>query len=560
MNQPNAEAARFDDLVRTYFHAWFRYHPEAAVDAGVPGYAHLLTPCAEEEKGALICLNDELRVALEDFDVGKLDLDRRVDHEILAGASQLENQYLLDIEPRQPDPQRWLPVNAIYQLTIRQVENFDEAMMARLAAIPTHLNAAQLRLSAQAREIPLLWVQSAATSARGGAGFVRALVAHPKIVVSANRAVLTKHLEQAAVALLHFADFLERGVATEAEGSFACGEEYFVCLLRQRHFLDVGVETLLAFGQRLAERTQRELVTACEEVFGHRDVTRAVRTIQLRHPRAERLLAVYAETLHAARDFVAAHALVTLPAPERIEVVDTPMFLRHQIPFAAYCEPAPNEPSQIGYYYVTPPADEEQLAEHDEIGLMHTCVHEAYPGHHLHFVTANRHAAARTLPRLLNPSATCYEGWALYCEQLMVEQGFLSRPESRILLLRDRLWRALRIGIDIELHARGLTLEAAADRLVGALDFPRAQAIADITWYTQSPTAPLGYATGWALINALRDRVRSAEPQTSLQSFHDRLLSAGAIAAPLAMRRVFGAPTWREVERTVFGETLNEAA
>ena len=554
MSKSTTETARFDELILTYYRAWFRYHPEAAVDAGVPGYAHLLTPCGDEEKGALVCLNDELRVELENIDIEALDADRRVDYDILVGAAQLENQYLLDIESLHPDPNRWLPVNAIYQLTIRAVPNFDDAMASRLAAIPAHLSAAQMRLSAKARYVPVLWTHAAVSEARGGAEFVRQLATHPKIASSAKRELITTQIEKAAAALARYAEFLDSVVAPEAKGTFACGTEYFNHLLRHRHFLDVDADTLHAFGQRLLENTQRELEAACEDVFGHRDVARAIRKIQSRHPSADKLLATYTDTMRAAREFVAECGLVTLPATQRLEVIDTPAFLRHQIPFAAYCEPAPNDAEQVGYYYVTPPVDAEQLSEHDEIGLMHTCVHEAFPGHHLHFVTVNGHAAARSLPRLLNASATCYEGWALYCEQLMHEEGFLDRPESRILLLRDRLWRALRICIDVELHTRGLTLEAAADRMVAVLGFPRTQAIADITWYTQSPTVPLGYATGWALINALRDGVRSAEPKMSLQSFHDRLLSAGAIAAPLGMQRAFGAQRWNEARATVFGE------
>ncbi len=552
-SQPVPEATRFDELVAAYYRAWFRYHPEQAVEAGVPGYAHLLTARGEEERGALICLNDELRVELEEINADALDPDRRMEYHILSGASEIENRHIIDIDPLHPDPQRWLPINAIYQLTIRHVENFDEAMAGRLATIPGHLSAAQMRLSTRAGRIPSLWVHAAAVSARAGVDFVRGLATHPKIVNSAKCEILTAHLEKAAVALAHFADFLEGGVAGEAKGSFACGREYFEHLLRQRHFLDVDADALHAFGERLIERTRQELESACEEVYGHRDIARALGTIQSRHPDAQQLRAVYTDTIRAARKFIAEHALVTLPATEHIEVVETPVFLRHQIPFAAYCDPAPNDPAQHGYYYLTPPADAAALAEHDEIGLMHTCVHEAYPGHHLHFVTVNGSASARTLPRLLNASATSYEGWALYCEQLMQEQGFLNRPESRILLLRDRLWRALRVCIDVELHTRELTLEAAADRLVSVLGFPRAQAIADVTWYTQSPTVPLGYATGWALINALRAKVRAAEPNVSLRSFHDRLLSAGAIALPLAIQRVFGEPVWRDVRRAVFG-------
>jgi uncharacterized protein (DUF885 family) len=555
VTQPVTEVDHFDELLREYYHAWFRYHPEAAVDAGVPGYAHLLAPYTDEDKGALICLNDELRVELDEIDIAALDPDRRMDYQILTGAAQLENRYLLDIEPHRPDPHRCLPVHAIYQLTVRNVKNFDEAMMSRLAAVPAHLSGAQMRLASKARDVPSLWAQSAATEARSGAAFVRSLSAHPKLNASAERAVLEAHAEKAAAALARFADFLEQVIVPDARGSFACGEDYFAHLLRARHFLDVDANRLHAFGQRLLEATQRELKSACQALYGHDDVPRALKEIQSHHPTADELLDVYARTMRTAREFVASHDLVTLPSDERVDVVPTPTFLRHQIPFAAYYDPAPGDAVQVGLYYVTPPVDEEQLHEHDDVGLMHTCVHEAYPGHHLHFTTLNRNAAARSYPRLLNASAACYEGWALYCEQLMYEQGFLNRPESRIVLLRDRLWRALRICLDVELHTRGLTLDAAADRMVAVLGFPRSQALADLTWYTQSPTVPLGYATGWALINALRDHVHAHEPDIALRTFHDRLLSSGAIALPLGIRRSFGDDAWTDIAADVFRGT-----
>ncbi|HEX9812936.1 MAG TPA: DUF885 domain-containing protein, partial [Burkholderiales bacterium] len=516
-------AARFDELAQSYYRTWFRFHPEAAVDVGVPGYAHLLTPGPEERRGPLVCLNDELRVALEALDANALDPDRRVDYDVLCGAIQIENQYLLDREPSCPDPRRWLPVNAIYQLTIRTVEDLPRALGTRLDAIPSHLKSAETGLAQRAAYVPPRWATSTITAARRGAEFVRDLPGHPMVATLSMRAALAVSAARAAEALFHFAGFLERDVAPVAKGEFACGSAYFDLLLRRRHFLDVSADALHAFGGRLFERTRAELEAECAVQFGRRDALRVVREIQKRHPAFESLLATYAERMRAAREFVVAKNLVTMPERERLDVVATPAFMRHEIPFAAYSEPASSDPEQHGRYYVTPPINEEQLAEHDEVGLAHTSVHEAYPGHHLQFVTANLNAVARTLPRLLNASASFYEGWALYSEQLMQEQGFLDRPESRIVLLRDRLWRALRVMLDVELHTRGLSFDAAADRMVAALGFPRAQAEADLAWYTRSPTVPLGYAIGWKLINALRDRVAGDDRGAGLRAFHDRL-------------------------------------
>ncbi len=545
-----ARDAAFDELLRGYYRAWFRYHPEAAVDAGVAGYAHLLTPFTEEEMGALVCLNDELTVGLEEIDPGQLDADRRIDYWLARGAAGIENRRLLELDTRQPDPMRVVPVNAIYQLTIRPVDDFAEALRARLEAIPEHLAAARDFLVARASLVPRLWAESAATAAAHGIELLRALPSHPKLAGLAARERLSKALAQAGQALSGFAEFLRRDVVPGAEGSVACGARYFEQLLRQRHFLDVDVDRLYAFGQRLAAETESELKRACRALIGSDDIAAALTYVRREHPRREELLAAYRQQMQAARDFLATHDLVTLPARERLEVVETPVFLRHQIPFAAYCDPAPNDPEQHGYYYVTPPADEAELAEHDLVGIGHTCVHEAWPGHHLHFVSTNLNAVARRLPRLLNASAACYEGWALYSESLMHEQGFLAASESRFVLLRDRLWRALRILIDIDLHVRGLAPEQAAERLARQLGFAPSQALAEVTWYSRAPTVPLGYATGWAVIVALRRRAL-IEGMT-LKAFHDRLLSAGAIALPLAIARAFGEAHWAAVRDEVF--------
>ncbi|MFQ5761372.1 MAG: DUF885 domain-containing protein, partial [Acidiferrobacterales bacterium] len=452
MNESSSPKSSFEALVKEYYQAWFRYHPEAAVEVGVPGYEHLLMPFGDDDKGALVCLNDELRIGLEELDSSTLTDDQRVDRDILYGAALLENQYLLDIESRSPDPVRLLPIYAIYQLTIRPLPDLAAAMLARLNAISEHMARAKDHLHARASLIPLLWIESAATGARRGCEFLQALPQHPKVAeTEINATELDSAITNAIQALRDYGQFLDNELAPRSQGEFACGQSYFGNLLRYRHFLEIEIDQLYELGQQIFRQAERDLTDTCKNLFGHRDVAAATATIQGDHPSKTELLSVYQQQMQAARDFVVSHELVTMPEKERLDVVDTPVFMRHQIPFAAYSDPAPNDVEQHGYYYVTPPADEEQLAEHNYPGLMHTCVHEAWPGHHHQFVTANLNPSARTLPRLLNPSSTLYEGWALYCEQLMHEQGFLNRPEQRFILLKDRLWRALRIIIDVEI-------------------------------------------------------------------------------------------------------------
>ena len=143
-----------------------------------------------------------------------------------------------------------------------------------------------------------------------------------------------------------------------------------------------------------------------------------------------------------------------------------------------------------------------------------------------------------------------YEGWALYCEQLMVEQGFLDQPLSAFILLKDRLWRALRVLIDVDLHVNNMPEEQAAARLCDRLGFTKDQAMADISWYSHAPTVPMSYALGWAMINALRDR-QIKNDSFKLNEFHDKLLASGSISLPWVIKRQFGAKALDDVMSTI---------
>jgi len=135
----------------------------------------------------------------------------------------------------------------------------------------------------------------------------------------------------------------------------------------------------------------------------------------------------------------------------------------------------------------------------------------------------------------------------------MLEQGFLNHPYSEAVMLRDRLWRALRIVLDVELHTRGLTQDAAARRLSDTLAMPLEQARADILWYSQAPTVAMGYATGWALLQALRENQLPESRQAQLKAFHDQILGCGSIALPLAIQHQFGEQCWQTVSTRVLG-------
>jgi len=536
------------EIIDRYYRTWFRFYPELAVDVGVDGYAHLLKPYGDDEISALKVLNEKLISTLDELDFSQLSQDQQIDAQLMRGSALLQLESAAIRDWRVTNPSRFLPVHAIYQLTLHELDNKKEAFKDRLAAIPAHLRGARSWLSIEPESIPKIWLDSAITEAEAGAEYFRSLKQHPEI----NAYHVSEALDQAAHALDDFANFMRNELSEKAKGGFACGRKYFDLVLRERHFLNIDADELYAFGEKLFKQTDKELKAITTELNGSDDVAALMKKIQLNTaPSKVSLLNEYRQQMQAAHQFVIEHDIVTLPEKENLSVVETPAFLQHQIPFAAYYEPTATDVKQQGYYYVTPPQSDEELAEHNLISLKHTCVHEAWPGHHLQFVTANLKASSSTLPRLLNASASFYEGWALYCEEMMHELGFIEEKESRFILLKDRLWRALRIMIDVGLHTRDLSVDDAAMLMQEKLGFSHEQAMGDLTWYTSAPGVPMGYATGWSLINHLKKQELEKDG-FQLKSFHDTLLSSGSIALPLAIVRGFGLSAWQSAHKAVF--------
>src|SRR5690606_19854487 len=104
-------------------------------------------------------------------------------------------------------------------------------------------------------------------------------------------------------------------------------------------------------------------------------------------------LEAYRSAMRRARQHLIDRDLVTIPDDERIEVVETPEYLRNMVPFAAYFEPAKFDANPKGIYIVTPSVGEADgaMREHNYASISNTSIHEAYPGHHLQLSVAGKH-------------------------------------------------------------------------------------------------------------------------------------------------------------------------
>jgi uncharacterized protein (DUF885 family) len=162
-----------------------------------------------------------------------------------------------------------------------------------------------------------------------------------------------------------------------------------------------------------------------------------------------------------------------------------------------------------------------------------TALHEGYPGHHLQLLAA--YAQPRTVRKLLWSPLTV-EGWALYCEEMMGEEGYYTSLEERLFQKTALLLRACRVVVDIGLHTRGWTVEQAVAFLQDRVHHDRAMLEAEVLRYCAEPVYQLCYAVGRRELLALRDAYRVAHGSGfQLRSFHDDVLRFGGL--PVALTR-----------------------
>ena len=236
-----------------------------------------------------------------------------------------------------------------------------------------------------------------------------------------------------------------------------------------------------------------------------------------------------------ARDHLVEHDLVTIPDGERLEVIATPEYLRNVMPFAAYFDPPRFDRDPTGVYIVTPSVDGDPAAmrEHNRASISNTSIHEAFPGHHLQLTAAITHPS---LIRAIADAPEFTEGWGMYSEQVMREEGFDDAPPFRLMLHTDAIWRACRIILDVRLHRGEISVADAIDFLIRHTGFERPNAVAEVERYTSTPTYQLSYLLGKVMILRLRDdERRRLGADFSLKRFHDALIYAGSL--PVSFHR-----------------------
>jgi uncharacterized protein (DUF885 family) len=528
---------RFYDLVEARFRRLMRDNPIAATFYGIHDYDDQLGDGGRETLLAELAADRTHLAEVEGLDPEGLSAAVRFERDL-----EIHNlrRGIFEIDELRVWQRRSLALDTIgdglFLSFARDYASLAERLdkiAGRLEAVPRFLDEARTRSSEpQVR----LWQQlEIETAGQMPALFDEVVAAGRGVVGAAEQRRLERAAAAATVAVELFTTWLE-GTLASAVDEFAIGRERHDALVGLRAFDGLDADQILALGeQKLAEELAARTATA-REIDPDASEEDVIARVKDDHAaRFDDALEGYRVAMRRARAHLIEHDLVTVPDDERIDVIETPEYLRNVLPFAAYFSPAVFDPDPKGIYIVTPSVhgDPDAMREHNRASISNTSIHEAYPGHHLQLDIARRN---RSLTRLLTDAPEFVEGWGMYSELMMREQGFDTDPEFRLILHTDAAWRACRIILDVRLHRGEISVDEAIDFLVAKTRFERDNAAAEVKWYTYRPTYPLSYLLGRTLLLELRAaEQRRLGDAFSLRDFHDSLLRNGSL--PISFHR-----------------------
>ena len=539
-------SAPFSSLVKEYLDERYDESPTWASMLGLTAYDErsedLSAEAFRRRDAAVLDWTKRLRAVGDDA----LDPDERIDRDvILASLRGRELMQPREEWKRQPNTYLNPSLGGVFTLflhRLRPERDLAEAARARLLAVTRQVADGKTNLDLALA--PRVYVERAIGQAKAAARYARELVP-AEVKDPTLRQKVAEAGATAAGAYEDFSAFLEANKA-RAAGEYAIGEQLYTALLREKELLPLDTRELRERGREQYDLLSNEANKIAQRIDGGGTWTEVCERLNRVHAQTpDAMRAEYEEWTERARSFLVDTGLVTLPPGERCTVEPSPHYQRPIQAVASYNQPPAFSNSLHGHFFVpyppdgTPPEEvQKRLEGNCSAGIPTTAVHEAYPGHHWHLVMAKQN---RSDVRRTHFTSYFAEGWGLYAERVMREQGFFSDPRHLLFQYEATLFRAARIVVDTSLHMKEMTFDQAVDFMVknGNLTPPNARA--EVGRYCSWPTQASSYLTGMLEIVDIRTRwlaKRGSADRAALRAFHDAITSTGSIPTALAERAI----------------------
>ena len=542
-SKQDEQRERFAKLSDAYYWTRMMMEPAFGVRLGYHDYDGQLPPATPKLLATHEQLLRQIEAKLEALDGSVLNATERLEREAIL--YQLRDD-LFAYEQREPYRNPLYYVNAL-GLTVyiarpyAPVETRAAAVRSLASRTPQYLVQANENLEPR---IPRAWIDAAHKQLSGLVDYLRNDVA-PALpgLDTSTQEDLQSALNGMASAVLHFDEALQARLPN-ANDDFALGEPALLHMLAATQGVDSTLDRLARVAEDDIASNMQALTDAAHAIDPQRSLSDVVAEVVADKPRIVDVVSVASDQAVHARAFVAAHQIATIPSDHLPEVRETPPYMRFNIAFLEGS--GPFEKAKVpSFYYISPPdpswpAEQQRDYVPDYASLASITVHELWPGHYLQALHMKQ-LRSRVLRTFRNYATS--EGWAHYCEQLMAEQGFDAVPNFRIGQLVMALVRDVRFLAALGLHARGMTVEQAANlfRTRAFQDAGNAEQQAERG--TFDPMY-MSYTLGKLMILKLRSDYRAREEAAgrvfSLHDFHDRFLSYGALPIPVIRREMLG--------------------
>jgi uncharacterized protein (DUF885 family) len=549
--QAQSEAAKLESFFRHYLEEQFEMRPLVATQLGDHRFDHRLESLRPESRTRWV---DHTRRTLAELpkavDRDALPRAAQVDYEILEHELRRDLWLAENTHPFEEDPRTYNAYinDSVYlllaQSSLPKEANISNAI-ARMALIPEVIAAARTNLKTP----PRVHTETALRQNLGAIAFYER-----DLFEFAGKTRQKAALERAAVpvvaALTNYQAWLEHELLPRANGEWRLGKQKFA--EKFERVIDAGfsADEALADAEAEFQRVRTEMYVIARQAWHHhfphqplpaddaagrRDtVEQVLRAIAQDHGTPKSLTRDTKRTVAAIKQFIEANHILELPGPDRCEIIEMPEFQRGNS--TAYMNsPPPLDTTATGYYAVSPPprdwdADRVRsfFEEYNGALLQILTIHEAYPGHYVQMEYANRNPS---LIRKVLGSGVYIEGWAVYTEQMMLDQGYGEGDLGlRLNQLKFYLRAVVNTILDYQMHCQAMTDKEAMDLMVNQAFQSEGEARLKVIRAKQSSVQLSTYFAGRMAHYRLRQQIqRELGDRFELAAYHHAVLNEGSV-------------------------------
>jgi uncharacterized protein (DUF885 family) len=528
--------ADYEAVAEEYIKGYLAARPLQGTALGLHEYDGKITDYSRLALDAELSRLRRFDDRLNKFDPTKLSARQSIDLRVLQAAVKRDLFEMQDMSVFERNPMvyaRAADVNVYIKRNFAPLEDRVRSLVAIESQIPNILIAARTNLN---ETLSRPFVELAIQIARGSADFLKKdlVAAVSGLKDEQLRAAFQEANRKAANALNDYAAWLEREKLPKASLEFTLGE-----------LVDLPPQKILEIGMAQLKAEQEAFANAAKIIDPDKSPIEVFRQIQSEHPTPENLIPDVAKNLDKIRKYVSSHHLVGIPSDVRAKVKETPQYLR-ATSFASMDTPGPFEKRATeAYYYVTPTENdwpekqkEEWLTAFNYYTSDVVSIHEAYPGHYVQFLRLNASSASKV--EKIFGSYAFIEGWAHYCEKMMIDEGYSSptagtpseedakrAAKYRMAQADEALLRLCRLCVSIKMHTENMSIEEATKFFQDNCYYEEKPARQEAMRGTFDP-GYLNYTLGKLQILKLRDDYKAQQgDEFSLEKFHNELLNHG---------------------------------